>query len=70
MMARPRGELKVAQLSQLTPYRGLIQRDRKFVMKPLHQIDQPPTNNAVDGRDRTLLDDLDKRPALRISHIA
>lgn len=66
MMAGPGCEFHVAQLSQLAPHRRLIDRDRKFIMKPLHQIDQPPTNNAVDGRDRTLLDDLDKRPALRI----
>ena len=66
MMARPRGELDVAQLPQLAPHRGHIQRDRKFVMKPLHQIGQPPANNAVDRRDGTLLDDLYKRLPLSI----
>lgn len=66
MMARPRGELDVAQLPQLAPHRGLIQRDRKFVMKPLHQIDQPPANNAVDRRDGTLLDNHYERTALHI----
>lgn len=65
MMARPRGELDVAQLPQLAPLRGLIQRDRKFVMKPLHRIDRPPGNNVVDRRAWTLLDDVDKRPGKR-----
>ena len=66
MMARPRGELDVAQLPELAPHRGHIQRDRKFVMKPLRQIDQPPANNTVDRRDGTLLDNLYERTALRI----
>ena len=35
-------------------------------MKPLDQIDQPPANDAMDRRDRTALDRLDKRAPLGI----
>jgi hypothetical protein len=35
-------------------------------MEPLDQVDQPPTDNPVDRRDRTALDNLHKRLALRI----
>jgi hypothetical protein len=58
--------LDVAQLLQFAPHGGLIERDRKLVMDPLHQIDQPPAHHAMDRRDRTSLDSLHKRPALGI----
>ena len=35
-------------------------------MKPLDQIDHPPTHHPVDRRDRSTLDDLHQRPALGI----
>jgi hypothetical protein len=35
-------------------------------MKPLDQVDQPPANNAMDRRDRAVLDHFDKRAALGI----
>ena len=66
MVTGPRGELDVAQLLQLAPHGRFIERHRKLVVKPLDQIDQPPANDAVDRRDRTSLDRLDKRPALGI----
>ena len=66
MMARPRREFDITQLLQFPPHGGFVERDRKFLMEPLDQIDQPPPHNAVDRRDRAPLDRLDKRPALGI----
>jgi len=66
MMARPRSELHVTQLLQLATDGGLIERDRKFVMEPLGQIDQPPAHHPMDRRDRTLLDNINQGLALRI----
>lgn len=66
MVAGPRGELDVAQLLQLAPHGGFVERDGKFVMKPLHQVDQPPANDAMDCRDRAALNDLRQRPPLGI----
>jgi hypothetical protein len=56
MMAGPRRELHVAQLLQLPADGGLVERDGKFVMEPLDQIDQAPAHDAVDGGDRAALD--------------
>lgn len=67
MMARPRGEFHIAQLFQLAADSGLVQRDRKFVMEPLRQIDQPPADHPVDCRDRTLLNNIDQGLSLRIA---
>ena len=66
MMTRPRRKLDVAQLLQFTAYGRVIEQNRKFVMKPLHQINQPPAYNTVDRRDWALLDNLGKRLTLRI----
>ena len=54
MVAGPRRELDVAQFLQLAPHSRLIERDRKFVMEPLNQVNQAPANDAVDRRDRGL----------------
>ena len=66
MVARPRGELHVAQLLQLPADIGLVERDGKFVMEPLDEIDQPPANNPMDRRGRAALDNIDQCLALRI----
>ncbi len=66
MVARPRGKLDVAQSLQLAPHRRYVERHRKLLIEPLNQVDQPPANDAVDRRDRALLDHLHKRPALGI----
>ena len=55
-----------AQLLQLAPHGRLIKRDRKFVVQPLDQIDQPPANNAVDRRDWAAFNNRGKRLALGI----
>jgi hypothetical protein len=66
MVAGPRRELDVAQFLQLAPHSRLIERDRKFVMEPLNQVNQAPANDAVDRRDRSMLDNLHQCLALGI----
>src|SRR3546814_6236349 len=66
MVARPCRELDVAQLSQLPTHGRIIERHRELVVQPLHQVDQPPADNAVDCRDRTALDNLGERLPLGI----
>ena len=39
MVARPRRQLDVAQLLQLAPHGGLVERDGELVVKPLHQVE-------------------------------
>ena len=67
MVPGPRRELDIAELLQLARHGGLIERDRKFVVEPLDQVDQPPAHNSMDRRDRPALDDLHKRLALGIA---
>src|SRR3546814_20534987 len=64
MVAGPRRELNIAQLLQLAPHSGLVERHRKFLMEPLDQVDQPPANDAMDRRDRAALNRFNERPAL------
>lgn len=66
VVARPGRQFDVAQLLQLAPHGRLIERDCKLIMQPLHQIYQPPANDAMDCRDRTTFYHLDKRLPLRI----
>jgi hypothetical protein len=62
----PCRQLYLAQSLKVMPHGRYIKRDNKFVMKPLDQVDQPPANNAMDRRNRTILDHFDKHSALRI----
>jgi hypothetical protein len=66
MVARTRGKLHIAQRLQRAADGGLVERDRELIMKPLDQIDQSPAHHPVDRRDRTLRDDFDQGPVLRI----
>jgi hypothetical protein len=66
MMSRPRGQLHVAQLLQLAADVGLVERDGKFVMEPLGQIDQPPAHHPVDRRDRAAFHNIDQCLPLHI----
>ena len=59
-------QFDITQLFQHTPHGRLIERDCKFLMQPLNQIDQRPANDAMDCRDRTTFYHLDKRTTLRI----
>ena len=58
MMPRPGRELAIAHGPQFAAHRRLGQRDAKFLVKPLRQIDEPPAHHAVDRRDRTAVDHL------------
>lgn len=66
MMPRPGGQLYVAQLFQLAADAGLVERDGKFVINPLGQVDQPPTHHPMDCRDGAAFDDIDQCLPLRI----
>src|SRR3546814_12058678 len=66
MVAGPRRELNIAQLLQLAPHSGLVERHRKFLMQPQDQVDQPPANDAMDRRDRAALNRFNDRPALAV----
>ena len=64
-MTGSRRPFDIAEFLQLSPHGRLVHRDRKFLGEPLNQIAQSPAHNTVDCRDRTALDDLDQRLALR-----
>jgi len=61
MIAGPRGELGVAQLLQLATDGGFIERDHKFVMKPLGQIGESPAYYPMDRRNWPAFDNIDRR---------
>jgi hypothetical protein len=59
-------ELAIAHGPQL-PAQGLLgDGDAEFLEDPLCQIDQPPTHDTVDCRDRTVVDHVGNRLALGI----
>lgn len=66
MVAKPRGELHVAQLLQPATDRPFVERGRNFIMDPVAQIDQPPAHDPVDRRNLTALDNIDQCLALYI----
>lgn len=66
MMLRPGAQLHVAQLLQLAADAGLVERDGKFVIKPLGQVDQPPAHHPVNRWDGTAFDNIDQCLSLRI----
>jgi hypothetical protein len=57
-MARPGRQLAEPHTPQLPAERLLGDRDAELLEDPLGQIDQPPTHDAVDGRDRAIVDNL------------
>src|SRR6266513_2756985 len=52
VMARSGRQLAQAKGAQLTAQRLLADRNTEFLEDPLRQVDQPPTNHAVNRRDR------------------
>ena len=64
MVARAGGDFPVAERLHLAAHGRLAERDAEFLPDPLHQIDQPPANHPVDGRDRAALDNTRERPTL------
>jgi hypothetical protein len=57
---------RISSLFQLQTHGRFIKRDFKFRIESLCQVDQPPTHNPMDRRDRTVLDDRHKRLTLGI----
>lgn len=66
MMTWPSRQFAVAHRPQFAAQRLLGDRDAELREYPLRQIDQPPTDHAVDRRDWTSLDQLRDRLALRV----
>ena len=56
-MARTGRELAIVHGPQLARQRLLGDGEAELLPEPLNQIDQAPAHPAVNGRDRTLLDD-------------
>jgi hypothetical protein len=54
-VARAGRELGKAQGAQRPPDRRLIELDADLLKEPARQVLAPPTDHAVDGRDRTAL---------------
>jgi hypothetical protein len=52
--------------AQLPAQRLLADPDRERVPNPLRQIDQPPAHDTMQGRGRTIPDDLRQGPALSV----
>ncbi len=65
-MAGPRRQLPEIHGPEFTAHRLLGDHDAELLPNPLTQIDEPPPNDLIDGRDRTTLNDRHKRRALRI----
>ena len=66
MMAGSSRELAVAHRAKLAAQCLFGDRDAKLLVDPLRKIDQPPTHDTVDRRDRAALDHLHNRLALYI----
>ena len=66
MVAGARREFAVAHGAQLPAERLLGDSDAELLKDPLRQIDQPPAHNAVDRRERTILNDLRDNLALGV----
>src|SRR6185436_3531277 len=65
MMAGAGRELAIAHLAQDAAQGRLRERDLELLPDPLHQIDQPPAHDAVDGGDRPRFDHRGERAAMR-----
>ncbi len=65
-MPGPGGELAQAQGSKLLAHCLLGEREPEFLPDPLDQIDDAPTDNAMDRRVRPSLDDLEQRRPLPV----
>ena len=65
-MARTRRELAVTHGAQFAAQRLFGDDDAEFLPSPLAQIDDPPAYDAVNGGDRTALDDRGQRGPMGI----
>jgi hypothetical protein len=66
VMARAGRQLAVAHRPQFAAERLLRNADLVFLPDPLAQIDDPPADHAVHGRDRAVLDHRCQRGTVRI----
>jgi hypothetical protein len=66
MMAGPRRQLPVIHGPKFTAHRLLGNHDAELLQDPSTQIDEPPPNDLIDGRDRPPLNDRHQRRPLRI----
>jgi hypothetical protein len=57
MVARPSAKLAIAKAAQLATQRLPGDANPELLPQPLAEIDQPPTHDTVDCRDRATLDD-------------
>jgi hypothetical protein len=57
VMTRTRGQLAIAERTQLAAQRLPGDADPEFLPDPLAQIDNPPANDTMHRRDRSALDD-------------
>ena len=66
MMTRAGGQLAVAHGTQF-PAQGLLgDANPEFLPHPLTQIDQPPTHDAINRRDRAAFDHRLQRRAMGV----
>jgi len=63
-MAGTRRDLNKSQCPQLTTHGRLIKRDAKLFEYPLGKVLPTPAHHTVDCRDRTVLNNPRKRPAV------
>lgn len=65
MVLGPGRQLAVAKRPQLAAQRRLGNRHGELIPQPLHQIDDPPADHAIDRRYRAALERFHKRRAMR-----
>ena len=66
MMTRAGRELAIAHGAEFSAQRLLGDDDAEFLPNPLAKIDDPPSYDPVNGRDRTALDDRSQCGAMRV----
>jgi hypothetical protein len=66
MMLRPRRQPAKAQRPQLAAYRVLADRQTELLLEPQGEVLPAPAHDAVDRRDRSVLDNRRQRPAMRV----
>ena len=65
-MARASRELAIAHSAQFAAQRLLGDNDTEFLPYPLAEIDDPPSYDPMNCRDRTALDDRSQRGPMSI----
>ena len=65
-MARTGRKFAIAHGAQFAAQRLLGDHDAEFLVNPLAEVDDPPSYDGMNGRDRTALDDRCQRGSVRI----